>query len=584
MSISTYLPFLQWSRSYNRNKLGGDLLASIIVTVMLIPQSLAYAMLAGLPPVTGLYASIAPLLAYTLLGTSRTLSVGPVAVVSLMTAAAVTQVAAPGSAEYASAALLLALISGVFLFVLGVLRLGFLTNLISHPVITGFITASGILIAVSQLKHVLGIEAQGHSLVSIFQSLWINSGGINAATLLIGIGSIGILLYARSTLVSHLAATRLSNSLASLLVKLTPALIVVFTTIIVALFELNKRGVKVVGLIPSGFPSLSLPGSDLNLWYQLLPAAALISVIGYVESISVGQTLAAKRRERIDPDQELIGLGTANVASALSGGFPVTGGFSRSVVNYDAGAITPMAGAFAAVAIALSTLYLTGLFQFLPIVTLAATIIVAVLSLIDIEAIQRCFRYSKSDFTSMILTIVVTLFGGVEAGVISGVLVSLLLHLWRTSRPHIAVLGRIEGTEHFRNIHRHNVVTNEKILSLRVDESLYFANARYLENTIYQLIAEDQNIEHVVLMCSAVNEIDGSALESLETISEQLKETDVTLHLSEVKGPVTDRLSKSHFMENLTGTIFLSHHEAISSIEYFIEKDVHGMELAHASA
>ena len=225
MSISTYLPFLQWSRSYNRNKLGGDLLASIIVTVMLIPQSLAYAMLAGLPPVTGLYASIAPLLAYTLLGTSRTLSVGPVAVVSLMTAAAVTQVAAPGSAEYASAALLLALISGVFLFVLGVLRLGFLTNLISHPVITGFITASGILIAVSQLKHVLGIEAQGHSLVSIFQSLWINSGGINAATLLIGIGSIGILLYARSTLVSHLAATRLSNSLASLLVKLTPALI-----------------------------------------------------------------------------------------------------------------------------------------------------------------------------------------------------------------------------------------------------------------------------------------------------------------------------------------------------------------------
>lgn len=567
MTISNYLPFLQWGRSYNKITLGSDLMAAVIVTIMLIPQSLAYAMLAGLPPVTGLYASIGPLLAYTLLGSSRTLSVGPVAVVSLMTAAAVSQIVTPGSAEYAVAALLLAWMSGLFLIILGLLRLGFLANLLSHPVITGFITASGILIALSQLKHVLGIDAHGHSLITLVASLWKNIDAINLPTLVIGICVIVFLLYARRFLAAHLASIGLSGKYIGALVKVAPALTVIVSTIIVAVLELDQQGVKVVGSIPAGFPRLTMPSSDLELWYKLIPAAVLISIIGYVESISVGQTLAAKRRERIDPDQELIGLGSANIASAFSGGFPVTGGFSRSVVNYDSGAQTPMAGTFTAVAIGLSTLYLTPFFQFLPIVTLAATIIVAVLSLVDFEAIQRCWRYSKSDFASMLLTITVTLVSGVEAGVVTGVLASLVLHLWRTSRPHIAVIGRVAGTEHFRNIHRHVVETNEKILSLRVDESLYFANARYLENTVYQLLAENERIEHVVLMCSAVNEIDGSALESLDAIREHLNDVGVALHLSEVKGPVCDRLKRSNFIGNLTGDIFLSHHAAIAALE-----------------
>ncbi len=563
MNLSRYFPFLNWARTYNASAFGNDVTASLIVTVMLIPQSLAYAMLAGLPPVIGLYASIGPLLAYALFGSSRTLSVGPVAVVSLMTAATVSQIATPGSPEYASAAMLLALLSGVFLFISGFLRLGFLANLLSHPVISGFITASGILIAISQLKHLLGIEAHGHSLPELLGSIAQHIGQFHGVTLALGLSVIGFLLYTRSALQPLLMRWGLPGSMINAITKVGPAIAVILSTLVVALMGLDAKGVNVVGEIPKGLPGLTLPVFDAELWKKLLPAALLISVIGFVESVSVGQTLAAKRRQRIDPDQELIGLGSANLASAFSGGFPVTGGFSRSVVNYDAGAQTPLAGAFTAVGIAVATLFLTPLFKYLPIATLAATIIVAVLTLVDLGAIRRTWDYSKSDFIAMLLTILVTLGVGVETGVITGVLASLLLHLWRTSRPHIAVIGRVPGTEHFRNIHRHTVETNEATLSIRIDESLYFANARFLEDSVYELVANDKRVEHVVLVCSAINEIDGSALESLEAINEHLAESNVTLHLSEVKGPVMDRLKRSHFLELLSGRVFFSQHEAM---------------------
>ena len=541
-------------------------MASLIVTVMLIPQSLAYSMLAGLPPVVGLYASIGPLIAYTLFGSSRTLSVGPVAVVSLMTAATVSSIATPGSPEYASAAIVLAFLSGLFLFISGLLRLGFLANLLSHPVISGFITASGILIAVSQLKHIFGVNAHGHSLPELVASLLQQVGEINTITFVIGIVVIGYLFYSRNSLQQLLKSLGLSNNIIGVISKFGPAFAIIISTIVVASLRLDQHGVSVVGVIPRGLPEFTLPILDIDLWKQLLPAALLISVIGFVESVSVGQTLAAKRRQRIDPDQELIGLGSANLAAAFSSGFPVTGGFSRSVVNYEAGAQTPLAGLFAAVGIALATLFLTPLFKFLPVVTLAATIIVAVLSLIDLQAIRRAWKYSKSDCIAMMLTIVVTLSVGVEEGVVTGVLTSLLLHLWRTSRPHFAVVGRVPGTEHFRNVLRHSVETDERILSIRIDESLYFANVRFLEDSIYQLVSNNKRLDHVVLMCSAINEIDGSALESLESINLHLRESAVKLHLSEVKGPVMDRLKRSHFLELLTGKVFLSQHEAILAL------------------
>ena len=563
-----YFPFLEWARTYNSGTLGSDLTASLIVTIMLIPQSLAYAMLAGLPPVVGLYASIGPLIAYAAFGSSRTLSVGPVAVVSLMTAAAVSQIATPGSAEYASIAILLALLSGLFLLISGFLRLGFLANLLSHPVISGFITASGILIAFSQLKHLLGVSASGHSLPELITSLIQQLEEFNGVTLILGISVIAFLLLTRSLLKPLLTSFGLPNPLIAAITKVGPAVAVIMSTLAVAWLGLDAKGVDVVGAIPKGLPALTLPEFDATLWQKLLPAALLISVIGFVESVSVGQTLAAKRRQRIDPDQELIGLGSANLAAAFSGGFPVTGGFSRSVVNYDAGARTPMAGVFTAAGIAVATLFFTPLFNYLPIATLAATIIVAVLSLIDLQAIRRTWEYSKSDFIAMLLTILVTLGIGVEAGVITGVLVSLLLHLWRTSRPHIAVVGRVPGTEHFRNILRHSVETSDSILSIRIDESLYFANARYLEDSVYKLVAENKSVEHVVLMCSAINEIDGSAVESLAAINQHLAESNVTLHLSEVKGPVMDRLKRSHFLDLLSGQVFFSQHKAMLNLNH----------------
>ena len=565
-SLTRYLPFLQWVKQYRWHTLSDDLIAAVIVTVMLIPQSLAYAMLAGLPPVTGLYASIGPLVVYALLGSSRTLSVGPVAIVSLLTATALGQIAIPGSAEYIAYALVLALLSGLILFVLGVLRLGFLANLLSHPVISGFITASGILIAVSQLKDILGISAKGHTLFEMIQALAADIQNTHISTLLLGATVIAFLLYSRSRLKSVLIDFGLPATFSNNVSKFAPAVAVLVSTSVVAFFGLQDNGVEVVGKIPGGLPGLTIPAFDIQLWPKLLTAALLISIIGFVESVSVGQTLAAKRRQRIDPDQELIGLGGANLAAAFTGGLPVTGGFSRSVVNFDAGAQTPFAGVLTAIAIALSTLYLTDLFQYLPIATLAATIIVAVLSLIDPGAIKRTWVYSKTDFFAMFLTIAVTLAAGVEPGIITGVVTSLLLHIWKTSKPHIAIVGRIPGTEHFRNIERHHVETNPKVLSLRVDESLYFANTSYLENRIFQLVAENPDVKHVVLMCSGVNEIDGSALESLEAINNQLKETGVVLNLSEVKGPVSDQLHRSAFFEELAGCVFLSQHDAESAL------------------
>jgi SulP family sulfate permease len=330
--------------------------------------------------------------------------------------------------------------------------------------------------------------------------------------------------------------------------------------------DLADKGVKIVGEVPQSLPPLTLPSFSPSLLGQLLLPAFLISIIGFVESISVAQTLAAKKRQRIDPDQELIGLGAANIGASLTGGFPVTGGFSRSVVNFDAGAETPAAGAFTAIGLAVAALALTPLIFFLPTATLAATIIVAVLSLVDFSILTRSWTYSKADFAAVSATILITLGLGVEAGVSAGVGLSIALHLYKSSKPHIAEVGQVPGTEHFRNILRHNVTTHPEIVTLRVDESLYFANARFLEDKIHNRVAGDKNIRHVILQCSAINEIDLSALESLEAINERLREMGVQLHLSEVKGPVMDRLQRAHFLSELTGNVFLSQYEAVATL------------------
>ncbi|MCO5073971.1 MAG: sulfate permease [Rhizobiaceae bacterium] len=564
--LANLMPILDWGRHYRRTTLTNDIIAALIVTTMLIPQSLAYAMLAGLPAEVGLYASILPLVAYAIFGSSRTLAVGPVAVVSLMTATSVGEIAAQGTEAYLVAATLLALISGAMLVGMGLMKLGFVANFLSHPVISGFITASGLLIAAGQMKHLLGIQAGGHTLPEIASGLIGNLHAMNLPTLTIGAGVLAFLYFVRLKLRPLLVSFGLKPRPAEVITKAGPVLAVATTILAVTLLDLGAAGVPLVGAIPRGLPVPGLPAIDPDMIVALAGPALLISLIGFVESVSVAQTLAAKRRQRIVPDQELIGLGAANIAAGLSAGYPVTGGFARSVVNFDAGAETPAAGIFTAIGIALATLLLTPLLANLPQATLAATIIVAVLSLVNIEAIRRVWAYSRADFAAMAATILGTLFVGVEAGVVIGVALSLLLHLYRTSRPHMAVVGRVPGTEHFRNVERHAVITSPEVLSLRVDESLYFANTRYLEDRIAALVAERPELKHVVLLCSAINAIDASALESLEEINHRLKDAGISFHLSEVKGPVMDRLKRSSYLEDITGQVFLSQHEAMCQL------------------
>lgn len=557
-----YLPILDWGRTYDRNAFSNDMIAAVIVTIMLIPQSLAYALLAGLPPEAGIYASIAPIILYAIFGSSRALAVGPVAVVSLLTASAVGQVAEAGTAGYAVAALTLAFLSGAFLVVLGVLRLGFLANFLSHPVIAGFITASGILIAFSQLKHLLGVSAHGHTLPEVLLSIGAHLGETNWITVIIGVSATAFLFWVRKGLNPSLRRLGASPKLAEVLTKAGPVAAVAVTTLSVWLLGLSEKGVKIVGDVPQGLPPLTLPGLSPDLIGQLLVPAVLISIIGFVESVSIAQTLAAKKRQRIDPDQELIGLGAANIGAAFTGGYPVTGGFARSVVNYDAGAETPAAGAFTAVGLAIAAVALTPLIYYLPTATLGATIIVAVLGLVDVAILKKTWEYSKADFTAVAATITLTLTMGVEVGVASGVAISILLHLYKTSRPHVAEVGLVPGTQHFRNILRHKVETDPTILTLRVDESLYFVNARFLEDLVQARVSEGCAIKNVVLMFSAVNEVDFSALESLEAINQRLTELGIGLHLSEVKGPVMDRLQETHFVHALNGRVFLSQYDA----------------------
>jgi SulP family sulfate permease len=565
--LRRYLPILEWGAEYSRQALTGDLVAAAIVSIMLIPQSLAYALLVGVPPQVGLYASMAPLVLYAVFGTSRALAVGPVAVASLMTAAAAGQVAAQGTPEFLGAAIALSTVAGALLIVMGVLRLGFLANFLSHPVVSGFITAAAVQIAAGQLGALLGVSSKGESLLEILHSLLPTLGKINPATAAIGIGAALFLLWARRGLKPLLLSAGLGERPADILAKVAPAIVIVVTTAAAWGFDLKARSVSVLGAVPGGLPAIALPPFDAALWSKLVIPSLLICIVGYVESISVALTLAAKRRQRVDPDQELIALGAADLGSAISGGFPVTGALSRSVVNFDAGAQTPAAGAFTAVCVGVATLFLTPLLFFLPKAALAAIIIVAVLSLVDVGAIKHTWAYSRTDFAAMIGTIIVTWLDGVETGLVVGVGLSIFLHLYRTSRPHVAIVGQIPGTMTFRNVARHAVVTDPEILSLRVDESLYFPNARFIEDLVNDAVAANPAVRHLILECPAVNTIDASGLQSLEAINRRLADGGIQFHLSEVKGPVMDQLKRSHFLQELSGKVHLSHFDAVASIK-----------------
>jgi SulP family sulfate permease len=570
--LRSYFPILEWGVKYNRQTAVNDLVVAVIVSIMLIPQSLAYAQLAGLPPEVGLYASMAPLILYAIFGTSRSLSVGPVAVTSLMTLAAVAPLATQGTPEYAGAAMALALLTGVILIILGFLKLGFLTNFISFPVMAGLGTAVGLQIAAGQLTPVLGIPSDGGTFLSQVISLVKNAGQINIYTAAIGVPVVIFLLVVRKNLASLLTRLGMSKGLAGTLAKMGPVIAIIITILFVSGLGLDKQGVKIVGTVPAGLPGLALPPFDLSLWSQLLTPAILIAIIGYVASVSVAQTLASKKRQHVDPNQELLALGAANVGASLSGGFPVAGGFSRSIVNFEAGAETPAAGAYTAVGIALVALFLTPLLFFLPSATLGATIFVAVLSMVNFKAVKITYAYSPTDGIAMALTIILTLTLGVIVGLIAGIGTSLMMYLYRTSKPHIAIVGQVSGTQSFKNIDRQEVVTSSQILSARVDESLFFPNARFLESRVNELVASNSEIKHFILNCSAVNSIDASGLESLKSINQRLKEGGIVFHLSEVKGPIMDGLKKTQFYKELKDRIHFTHYNAVYSIDPSLAK------------
>jgi SulP family sulfate permease len=557
-----WLPASDWLASYNREQAAGDTLAAIIVTILLVPQGLAYAMLAGMPPQTGLYASILPLILYALFGTSRTLSVGPAALTSLITASAAGTLAQGDPQLFIQAAIGMGLLSGLFLVAMAILRLGWLTNLLSHPVITGFISGCAILIAASQLKHLLRIDASGEELVTLAQTLAQQLPQTHWLTLAISLIAIACLLIPKY-LATPLKATRLPGWLVAFISKCGPILAVLVTTLLTVTLSLDSRGLAVVGAIPAGLPEFTLPGLGREHWQSLITPAALLALIGFVESISLAQALAAKRRQRVDANRELMGLGLANIGSGLSGAFAVTGSFSRTTVNYDAGARTPMAGLLTGIGIALVALFFTGWFQYLPLASLAAIIVVGILPLINLSELKHLWAFSRPDALAMAATLAGVLLINVQSGLLLGVVLSVALFLWRTSQPHVAELGRIPGTHHFRNMDRHSVELTEEVLSIRVDESLYFGNARTLEDRIYDEAQAHPQIQHVVLHCSGINHLDASAMESLESLNERLKNAGVTLNLSNVKGPVMDVLVKTDFPKVLTGRVYLSHYQAM---------------------
>lgn len=565
-SLKRYFPIFVWAPNYTNSKFVDDTIAALIVAIMLIPQALAYALLAGLPAETGLYASMVGLTVYALFGTSNTLSVAPVAVISLMTAAALAKLSLATPEETLAAALALTFLSGLFLLLLGLLRLGFMANFLSHPVISAFVTASALIIGLSQMQHVFGVSASGQNFLGILGSLLGQLGSINFITFSMGAGSIAFIIFSKPVIKNLFLKIGVDAHIATTLSRSGPLLVALITGLLAYIFRLDQQGVQLLGEVPRGLPNFGLPGFSIDLLNSLIGSALLISIIGFVESISVAQTLAARRRERVDLNQELVGLGASNLATSLGGGFPVSGGFSRSVVNFEAGAATPAAGLFTAILIAVVALFFTPALFWLPRVSLAAIIIVAVYGLIDFSVLKKAWVYSKADFAAVFITLVLTLLIGVEVGIGSGVLASVLIHLYKTSQPHVAVIGRVMGTEHFRSVDRHTVETFENQLSIRIDESLYFANTRYLEELIFKLISDKPKLEHVILMCTAVNKIDMSALETLEKINETLKELEVKLHLSEVKDPIMGKLAKTNFFKELTGNNYLSQNQAVEDL------------------
>jgi sulfate permease, SulP family len=550
--VENWVPAWGWLRRYRRDDLRGDASAGLTVAVMLVPQAMAYAMLAGLPPVVGLYASTVPLLIYAVFGSSRQLAVGPVAIVSLLTLSGVSALAEPGSAEFVALAALLALMSGVLQLVLGVVRAGFITNFLSHAVISGFTSAAAIVIGLSQLRQLLGVRLGADTVYGVLWEAVQRIGEANPYTVAIGAGSIIALVGARRI------APRFP----------APLLVVTAATLVTYAFRLDQHGVGIVGDVPGGLPGLLLPAAGTSTILALLPAALTISFVGFMESVAVAKSIAAREKYRIDSNQELRGLGLANIAGAVFSGYPVTGGFSRSAVNYQAGARTGLASVITALLVGVTLTAFTSLFHYLPSAVLAAIVMVAVYGLIDVREAVHLFRLKKVDGWTLVLTFLATLLIGIEQGILLGAAFSLLVFIWRSAYPHVASLGWLPQERVFRNVTRYpEVEVVPDVAILRVDASLYFANMAFLENWLRGVVFDRPDVRSIVLDFSGVNDMDAVAVEALETLIADFRAQGIELHIAAMKGPVRDITARAGWPARFDGqTGHFSVERALQSI------------------
>jgi len=552
MKINNYLPSLDWVATYTRTQFKNDLSAGLTVGIMLIPQGMAYAMIAGLPPIYGLYASTIPLLIYALLGTSRQLAVGPVAMVSLLTAAGVGTLAEGGTEMYITLAITLAFLVGLIQFLLGVFRLGFLVNFLSHPVISGFTSAAALIIGLSQLKHLLGIElARGHHIHKLLWQAFERIGTINWITFAIGMGGILLLI----------GLKKWAKAIPAPLVLVAASMLVVYG------FNLTTHGVKIIGEIPSGLPTFMLPDFSWTSLQSLLPIALAISLVSFMESIAVAKAIQSKHKNyKVIPNQELIALGAANIGGSFLQAYPVTGGFSRTAVNDQAGAKTGMAAIISALLIVLTLLFLTPLFYYLPNAVLASIIMVAVFGLIDIQEAKHLWTTNRTDFWTLVATFSATLVLGIEQGIGIGVALSLAMIIFRTTRPHIAELGQVPNTHFYRNVDRFEQVEEyEDLLILRCDAQLYFANSNYFRDTVDEKAAKKGiTLKTILLNFDSINTIDSSAIQMLKDLVKDYKTKGIIVLFSGVKGPVRDIFEQTQLFNQLGQEhFFMSVQEAV---------------------
>ena len=527
--ITQLVPAISWIRHYSPSYLKGDLNAGLTVGIMLIPQGMAYAVLAGLPPIYGLYSSMVPLILYALFGTSRQLAVGPVAMVSLLVVAGVGEITEVGSDRFIQLAIMTALGVGALQLLMGLFRMGFLVNFLSHPVLNGFTSAAALIIGASQIKNLLGIDLPRTNYVhEIIIGVVRRASEIEPFTAAIGLGSIILII----------AIRKWKSTFPSALV------VVVAGTLITALFGLDARGVAIVGDIPTGLPAFQTVFVSLNDLQQLLPIILVISLVGYMESIAVAKAIANKHGYKVDPNQELVGLGVANIGGAFFQAYPTTGGFSRTAVNDQAGARTGMASLISAGIIALTVVFLTPYFYYLPMAVLASVIIVAVAGLFDAREMKELWEKDRRDFAMLAVTFIATLSLGIEQGILVGVVLSLAVVIYSSARPHSTELGRLGDSKTYRNISRYtDANVRDDILIYRFDSQLYFANVEFFREDLEEHIArKGEALKLVVLEASAISSIDSTGVHTLNELITELFNRGVRFSIAGAIGPVRDKL------------------------------------------